>query len=123
MTPLTQYSPCLAFQHLGQGANQALEDIYHLVRCLVKFNPTGESPSTTVLTQAFEEYESIRIERATALVQGARKQGEMRVVSGVDACKARNQVLRDLDTEEGREKQKQGYMFIISGPFTGDPEI
>ncbi|EGN91846.1 hypothetical protein SERLA73DRAFT_173280 [Serpula lacrymans var. lacrymans S7.3] len=62
--------------HLGQGANQAFEDVYHLMRFIVKYNPDASQPDTELLTKIFSEYESIRIPRSAALVKGARKQGE-----------------------------------------------
>ncbi|KAI0271690.1 hypothetical protein BC834DRAFT_841247 [Gloeopeniophorella convolvens] len=73
--------------HLGQGANQTFEDVYHLTRLLDQHG-IGE------LEAVFTEYEQIRIPRCAELVKGARKQGESRVVHGVDACKARNEGVR-----------------------------
>ncbi|KAH9858404.1 FAD/NAD-P-binding domain-containing protein [Lenzites betulinus] len=99
--------------HLGQGANQAFEDIYHLVRLLVKHNPNAAQPSTELLGQIFREYESLRIERTASLVKQARHQGEVRVVNGVEECKKRNDFLRTQDDmfSEGRYHQIKAYPF------------
>ncbi|TFK88619.1 FAD/NAD(P)-binding domain-containing protein [Polyporus arcularius HHB13444] len=86
--------------HLGQGANQALEDIYHLVRLLVKHNPTASAPSTATLESVFTELEQLRIPRTSELVKKARKMGDIRVVSGVDACKQRTELVRTMFTPE-----------------------
>jgi salicylate hydroxylase len=79
-------------QHLGQGANQSFEDIYHLAR-LLGAHP-GASEDGAILETVFTEYERARIPRSTMLIDTARKQGENRVVEGVQACLARNQEVR-----------------------------
>lgn len=48
------------------------------------------------LETIFSEFETVRIPRSSLLVQGARAQGESRVVQGVEACKARNDAIREL---------------------------
>ena len=65
------HPPYLCPKHLGQGANQAFEDIYHLVRLLTKHNPSAAPPSTELLETVFSEYEQLRIARTSALVLGA----------------------------------------------------
>src|ERR1700761_2352369 len=51
-----------AYQHLGQGANQAFEDIYHLILALRKNNISAtEHVSTAALESAFQSYEEVRI--------------------------------------------------------------
>ncbi|KAI0356256.1 FAD/NAD-P-binding domain-containing protein [Trametes cingulata] len=106
--------------HVGQGANQAFEDIYHLVRLLVKHNPDAGPPSTELLERVFSEYEQIRIPRTTELVKMARKQGELRVVSGVEACKKRNEILRS----QTNIFSPDAYHAIAAYPFeTGHSEI
>ncbi|KAI0321463.1 hypothetical protein OF83DRAFT_1051187 [Amylostereum chailletii] len=88
--------------HLGQGANQAFEDVYHLTRLLDEQNLDRTPLDTTALDKIFTAYESIRIPRASALVQGARKQGESRVVQDVNDCKTRDEdVRRTLKDNEG----------------------
>jgi salicylate hydroxylase len=81
-------------QHLGQGANQAFEDIYHLTRLLDQHNGDRQPLHTSALSAIFAEYEDIRIARTSALVQGARKMGELRVVQGPEACKVRDEYFR-----------------------------
>ncbi|KAI0688032.1 hypothetical protein BC835DRAFT_1408199 [Cytidiella melzeri] len=86
--------------HLGQGANQALEDVDMLADLLEKHNPSSAPPSTETLETVFTEMEAERIPRSSALVKGARRQGEARVVSGVDACLKRNQQFREIWKDE-----------------------
>ncbi|CCL99839.1 uncharacterized protein FIBRA_01863 [Fibroporia radiculosa] len=107
--------------HLGQGANQAFEDVYHLVRLLVQHNPSAAAPSTALLSTIFAGYESIRIARASTLVMGARKQGETRVVRGIDACKQRNDALRVAWEDE--DAVLAAFLDTYSHPFTGQSEI
>ena len=52
------------------------------------------------LEMVFTEYEQARIPRSTMLINTARKQGENRVVEGVQACLARNQEVRDFMSNE-----------------------
>jgi salicylate hydroxylase len=49
----------------------------------------------------FTEYERARIPRSTMLIETARKQGESRVVEGVEACLARNRQVRAFMSDEG----------------------
>jgi len=107
--------------HLGQGANQAFEDIYHLVRLLVKHNPEALPPSTELLSTVFTDYEGIRIPRTADLVRGARKQGELRVVDGVDPCLARNKIIKQMWGND--EKVLDASEYVLSGPFKGKSEI
>ncbi|KAI0344757.1 FAD/NAD(P)-binding domain-containing protein [Trametopsis cervina] len=81
--------------HLGQGANQAFEDIDHLITLLKTYNPSASSPPTLVLESLFTELESQRIPRSSAMVKGARAQGESRVVQGTEECIKRNQAIRE----------------------------
>ncbi|KAF9806017.1 hypothetical protein IEO21_08845 [Rhodonia placenta] len=107
--------------HLGQGANQAFEDVYHFVRLLKKHNPSASAPSTELLSTIFTEYESLRMARTSALVKGARKQGEARVVEGVEACKARNNSIREA-WRDG-DAIAAGYMEMYSHPFLEKSDI
>ena len=52
------------------------------------------------LEMVFTEYERARIPRSTMLINTARKQGENRVVEGVQACLTRNQEVRDFMSNE-----------------------
>lgn len=108
-------------QHLGQGANQAFEDIYHLVRLLTKHNPSAAAPSTELLETIFSEYEQLRIARTSELVKGARKQGEVRVVSGEEKCKARNEAVKAVYADE---KFMERWLEFFTHPFRmGESEI
>ncbi|KAJ3559367.1 hypothetical protein NM688_g399 [Phlebia brevispora] len=82
--------------HLGQGANQAFEDVGLLVELLDKHNPSSAPPSAAVLEAIFSELEKVRIPRTAALVKQARTQGESRVVDGVEACIKRNAAYREI---------------------------
>lgn len=93
-------------QHLGQGANQAYEDVDLLVQLLGKHNPSAESPTTATLETVFEELEKVRIPRTSDLVKRARAQGNSTVTTGVEACVARNNSVRALCKDpEGHTKR------------------
>ncbi|KAJ7450048.1 hypothetical protein B0H11DRAFT_2078241 [Mycena galericulata] len=93
--------------HLGQGANQAFEDVYNLIRLITKHHPSPESePSTAELSTIFTEFEAIRLERTAALVRGARKTGERRVVEGEEQVRARNDELCAEWAVEGAELER-----------------
>ena len=93
--------PTDELQHLGQGANQAFEDVDLLIGLLDKHNPSAGAPSTHTLHTVFTELEAVRIPRSAELVALARAQGEIRVLQGVDACMRRNERYR----EKFRNKQ------------------
>ncbi|KAI0329204.1 FAD/NAD-P-binding domain-containing protein [Cubamyces sp. BRFM 1775] len=102
--------------HIGQGANQAFEDIYHLVRLLSKHNPDAAAPSTELLLKVFAEYENLRISRTSEFVKRARKLSELRVVHGLEECKKRNNHLREMEVVSLQD--------VISNPFvTGHSEV
>ncbi|KAM5543237.1 hypothetical protein V8D89_003111 [Ganoderma adspersum] len=82
--------------HLGQCANQAMEDCYHLTRLLLAHNLSGTSPSTALLETIFTEFEGPRIARTSELVKSARQQGDLRVVGGIEACKKRNEIFVEM---------------------------
>jgi len=110
--------------HLGQGANQALEDVYHLILNLVKHNPSGSAPSTELLKAVFGGYESARLTRTAELVRRARGQGEVRVVDDLGLCKVRNDSIRE-QWKEGKEEDEARLKAYehLSGPFQGESEI
>lgn len=120
-TPHLKISTNRPFQHLGQGANQAFEDVYHLVRLLVQHNPAAAPLPTEKLAQIFAEYESLRIARTAVLVAGARRMGELRVVGGVDACLARNETVKAMYVDDAEALEKSAFM--LDAPFTGASEI
>ncbi|EMD37072.1 hypothetical protein CERSUDRAFT_155529 [Gelatoporia subvermispora B] len=107
--------------HLGQGANQAFEDIYHFIRLLVKHNPSAAGPSTDVLQAVFSEYETIRIPRTSALVQGARKRGDDRVLQGAEERKKRNELIKEHWNDESTIAEP--YRQLFTQPFVGESEI
>ncbi|KIW86437.1 hypothetical protein Z517_01834 [Fonsecaea pedrosoi CBS 271.37] len=83
--------------HLGQGANQALEDCYHLSHALPDLRPVADYNDRALdelkerLPKIFKAFAEKRQPRTSALVKGARTQGQMRVVTaGSQACKERN---------------------------------
>ncbi|VDB86562.1 unnamed protein product [Peniophora sp. CBMAI 1063] len=90
--------------HLGQGANQSWEDVYHLTAFLDKFNSNRESLPTSDLATIFKAYEGARIERTSLLVQKAREQGNSRVVSGTSKCKERNEGYRQIMKDGGHSQ-------------------
>ncbi|KZT70893.1 FAD/NAD(P)-binding domain-containing protein [Daedalea quercina L-15889] len=106
--------------HLGQGANQAFEDIYHLVRLLKKHNPSAAPPSNELLETIFSEYEQLRIKRTSEVVLGARRHGEARVVQGIEACHMRDAAIKEIFTSEASLRAQ---MNLFSHPFDGESEI
>jgi salicylate hydroxylase len=81
-------------QHLGQGANQAFEDVDNLVRLLIEHHPAPDTePSSAALSTIFTEFEAKRMERTATLVKDARKEGELRVVEGIEQARARNDII------------------------------
>ncbi|KAL0956145.1 hypothetical protein HGRIS_002308 [Hohenbuehelia grisea] len=107
--------------HLGQGANQAFEDVYHLVRVLLKYNPDAGNPDTAALAKAFEEYENVRIPRSATLVKAARKMGDLRVTHGVENCLRRNEAFKHMGDD--LEVVYETYKPIVEFPFLGESEI
>ncbi|KIJ39056.1 hypothetical protein M422DRAFT_32902 [Sphaerobolus stellatus SS14] len=68
--------------HLGQGANQALEDVRLLMDLLSKHIPPAEISSVSLDTFKLvaDQMDAIRIPRTSTLVKGAREVGKMRVL-------------------------------------------
>lgn len=83
--------------HLGQGANQALEDCYHLSQLLPDLSVDNETRiSASDLQNIFEAFARKRQPRTAALVKDARRQGEIRVCDGfVEACTERDDLIRN----------------------------
>ncbi|KAI0692372.1 FAD/NAD(P)-binding domain-containing protein [Cerioporus squamosus] len=73
-------------------------------------NPSGAVPSTASLESVFAELEQLRIPRTSELAQRARKMGQMQVVSGFEACKKRNDIVRTMFTPEVRKAIIEGYL-------------
>ncbi|KAI1323720.1 hypothetical protein F5Y16DRAFT_424761 [Xylariaceae sp. FL0255] len=79
--------------HLGQGANQALEDSYHLSQALPDL--TGGAEATAIdFEDAFEAFAQKRQPRTSHLVKGARANGERRVKTNPKECAERDEALR-----------------------------
>ncbi|KIW21513.1 hypothetical protein PV08_02093 [Exophiala spinifera] len=113
--------------HLGQGANQALEDCFHLSRALPYLIPGSDDyedglrklgPGLVNIFQAFAEK---RQPRTSALVKGAHIQGQTRVVTtGPDDCAKRNDKVaagwKDVDAISAK------YDALCREPFQGTLE-
>lgn len=76
------------------------------------------APSTEILTKVFEAYTNERLARTSALVHGARAQGEIRLVHGSEACIARNNKVRAIWHDQG--VMVQGYAAVWKGSFEED---
>lgn len=86
-------------QHIGQGANQAFEDIYHLVLALQQHHPhppaqVPRPPTTAQLRAALASSEQTRRARTALLVARARGHGDMRVVGDVAKAQRRDDAVR-----------------------------
>lgn len=101
--------------HLGQGANQALEDCYHLDRLLPAFNK-DDGLSSADLKSIFATFARLRQPRTSALVKGARAHGETRVVDdGLAACLERDERLRR--SWEDTEALERKYDALYREPY------
>lgn len=102
--------------HLGQGANQALEDCYHLSCLLPQVKNDAKFDDYAVLSKIFEEFAGIRQPRTSTLVKGARKMGEDRVVTGgLELCRQRDaQIAVHFGDLEALKKSFDG---LYSKPF------
>ncbi|KZO93475.1 FAD/NAD(P)-binding domain-containing protein [Calocera viscosa TUFC12733] len=103
-----------AAPHLGQGSNQAAEDAYHLVRLLCQ---PGHLPlSSSELETALAEYTALRVPHAKEVVASSISEGRLRVLSGPEKCRKRDEAL-------GRSLQEGRWREVVSrmkGPFEGD---
>ena len=100
-----------------------MEDCYHLTRLLLAHNPSGAQPSTALLETIFTEFEGPRIVRTSELVKGARARGDLRVVSGVEACKTRNAIVEERFGGGGAGMRAQ-VVHQVGHPFkAGESEI
>lgn len=77
---------------------------------LDEFNLNREALPTSELIKVFEAYEGVRIEHTSMMVKKAREQGELRVVSGVERCKERNEAYRQIMKNGGHA---QGAAFAL----------
>ncbi|KAI9645499.1 hypothetical protein NHQ30_006238 [Ciborinia camelliae] len=97
--------------HLGQGANQAMEDCYHLQRLLPD---AGSDISTEDLTKIFPEFAGLRQPKTALLVAGARAQGERRVVAP-EKMEERNEYMRQI--WKNPDVFYKAYAEMLRGPF------
>ncbi|KZO93973.1 FAD/NAD(P)-binding domain-containing protein [Calocera viscosa TUFC12733] len=104
--------------HMGQGANQAMEDIYHLVRLLVLAQPL----TSASLSAAFTSYESLRAPIVARSVAQAKKEGQNRVLVGREQCEKRdeNMMLRGKGQDPETVRLR---MELFQGPFMGESEV
>ncbi|RFU76845.1 hypothetical protein TARUN_5431 [Trichoderma arundinaceum] len=86
--------------HLGQGANQAMEDCYHLSTALPNLSPDSEDYSknlevlgNTLSETIFHPFAEKRQPRTSILVKGARALGERRVAVGPEKGSERDQAI------------------------------
>ncbi|CCD53249.1 hypothetical protein ACHAPC_007783 [Botrytis cinerea] len=97
--------------HLGQGANQAMEDCYHLQRLLPN---AGSDLPTEELTKIFAEFAEMRQPKTALLVAGARAQGERRVTTP-ETMEKRNEYVRQM--WKNPEVFQKPYEETLRGPF------
>ncbi|KAA1472789.1 FAD/NAD(P)-binding domain-containing protein [Dentipellis sp. KUC8613] len=97
--------------HLGQGANQAFEDVALLSTLLDEHNADRSPPSLATLEKIFTKFERVRIPRSAELVKGAREMGERRVVSGLENCLKRNDVVREEFSNQEKFNQEKDKIF------------
>ena len=109
--------------HLGQGANQALEDSYHLWKALpdLKVEPgevidTKTPLQTPKLSSIFRTFAGKRAPRTAELVKGARAVGERRVVSGGTEKIAQRDALM-ADSWKDKKAVAARYDALLQEPF------
>jgi salicylate hydroxylase len=83
-----------------------MEDVGLLIDLLEKYNPSAGMPSLEALDRLFTEFEQVRIPRTAELVQRAREHGDARVVSGTEACLARNKWYLEMINDEALRKER-----------------
>ncbi|KNG83919.1 hypothetical protein ANOM_008338 [Aspergillus nomiae NRRL 13137] len=107
--------------HLGQGANQALEDCYHLMQYMPCVEPgsvdyAGKLKSLdSDLPSLFQAYAERRQPRTSALVKEARAQGDRRVVATPALCKQRDAVIAAAWSDPDAIRTK--YETLLKEPF------
>ncbi|PYH94368.1 FAD/NAD(P)-binding domain-containing protein [Aspergillus ellipticus CBS 707.79] len=98
--------------HLGQGANQAMEDCYHLSRLL----PDAHAFDGSALEGVFREFVQLRQPRTSALVKEARRLGdEQRVVVGEERCRQRDARIKAAWSDP--EQVVKGLDPLLKEPF------
>lgn len=84
------------------------------MRFLKKYNPSASPPSTELLSKVFTDYQDLRLPRTSELVRRARRQGEIRVVEGTDACRARDEAIQARFNDEA---ERRAHDELLSEPF------
>lgn len=99
--------------HVGQGANQALEDCYHLAQLL----PGPDELSSFAWREHFLEYAKIREPPTTILVREARKMGELFVVKdgSEQGRRARDELVKGFWNDS--DAVQSFYDMMYSQPF------
>ncbi|EFY85462.1 hypothetical protein J3459_006008 [Metarhizium acridum] len=94
--------------HLGQGANQALEDCFHLSQALpdlasgdAHFEEAVAVLGPSLSDAIFKPYAEKRQPRTSDLVRGARAVGEQRIASGEEACMLRDESVMKKFADKG----------------------
>ncbi|OGM43957.1 hypothetical protein ABOM_007996 [Aspergillus bombycis] len=107
--------------HLGQGANQALEDCYHLMQYMPCIESGGVDDAEKLksfgadLPSLFQAYAERRQPRTSALVKEARAQGDRRVVATPTRCKERDAVIAAAWSDPNAIRAK--YERLLKEPF------
>jgi len=93
------------------------EDCYHLSRLLPDFDADEmKAFPPRILTEIFTTFANLRQARTSALVKGARAQGESRVIDGgTEACAERDERLRKGWEDEAAVEAK--YDALFKEPF------
>ncbi|PIG83066.1 hypothetical protein AARAC_001242 [Aspergillus arachidicola] len=107
--------------HLGQGANQALEDCYHLMNYMPCINSgsadyaENSSQINSDLPGFFQAYAESRQPRTSALVKEARAIGERRVVVTPALCKERDALIAAAWSNQDAIRTR--YDTLLKEPF------
>ncbi|KAK3359555.1 hypothetical protein B0T25DRAFT_102228 [Lasiosphaeria hispida] len=108
--------------HLGQGANQALEDCYHLSIAMPVIDPKSDDYGRALETlgkylskNIFAPFAEKRQPRTSALVKGARIQGELRVSRDPQRCQERDALIRDSFKDSAAVEAQ--YDSLLREPF------
>jgi 2-polyprenyl-6-methoxyphenol hydroxylase-like FAD-dependent oxidoreductase len=83
--------------NMGQGACQAIEDAFVLSECLDKYE----------ITQAFTEYQKLRLTKAHKVVKASWTIGKMSHISNPILISLRNQILRLTPSSVNRKQNEQ----------------
>ncbi|KAL7422757.1 hypothetical protein Q5752_002050 [Cryptotrichosporon argae] len=102
---------------LGQGANKAMEDCYHLV-CLLCRSDALMAESIDV---AFCEYEALHLPVTRQSTAMAKPEGGRRVVHGREAAEARDEALASGRGVSPDRIKLMGE--LLQGPFVGESVI